>query len=67
VNGQPSYFVAVMKAHVGFISWLFKKKKLNPIPIDKCKPVQGRYMGSIVWQHFIKKKTRFSEIVSTVN
>ncbi|MEN9950854.1 MAG: hypothetical protein RLY85_1606, partial [Bacteroidota bacterium] len=67
VNGQPSYFVAVMKAHVGFLSWLFKRNKLNPIPLDKSKPVQGRYTGSIVWQHFINKKTRFSEIVSTGN
>ncbi|MEN9568842.1 MAG: hypothetical protein RL172_73, partial [Bacteroidota bacterium] len=32
---------------------------------DKHGALQGVYHGSVVWQHFVKKKTKFSEIVTS--
>lgn len=64
VSGDGGYFIAIMKAHLVFTIWLFfgKKEKpyLNPKPIGK---LSGVYNSNIVWQHFVKKKTRFSQIV----
>lgn len=67
LGGQPSYFTAVMKAHAGFIYWLFFDQKKSVWPAIKSGKPAGLYLGSVVWQHFIKKKTRFYEIVTTVN
>lgn len=67
LGGQPSYFTAVMKAHGGFFHWLIFDQKKSVWPKIKSGKPYGLYLGSVVWQHFIKKKTRFYEIVSSVN
>jgi GT2 family glycosyltransferase len=67
LGGQPSYFSAVMKAHGGFVYWLIFDQKKSVWPKVKTGQPKGLYNGSVVWQHFIKKKNRFSEIVATVN
>jgi GT2 family glycosyltransferase len=59
--GYPGYFAAVSKAYLSYIGWLFTKRKLNKAPYPTLK---GWYRGSIVWQHFIRKKQFFSEIVN---
>ena len=61
--GNTGYFFSVIKAHVNFIAWLLFYKHKSIFPVDKSGKINGRYPGSIVWQHFIKKKNRFSEIV----
>jgi GT2 family glycosyltransferase len=67
LGGQPSYFTAVMKAHGGFFHWLIFDQKQSVGPKVKSGSLNGMYFGSVVWQHFIKKKTRFSEIVESAN
>jgi GT2 family glycosyltransferase len=67
LSGQPSYFKAVMNAHVGFFKWLLFTPKNATVPLPGKVSLTGLYKGSIVWQHFIKKKTRFSEIVASEN
>lgn len=63
VDGQPAYFMAVMKAHMHFMLWLFKKRDSRFWPAARISKPAGIYQGSVVWQHFAKGKTRFSEIV----
>jgi len=67
LSGQPSYFKAVMYAHVGFFKWLLFIPKKAKVSVSRNVPLSGFYKGSIVWQHFIRKKTRFSEIVALEN
>ena len=63
-SGNPGAYVAIFKAHFYFIKWLLVDKKQSVFPISKKGKVNGWYIGSVVWQYFIKKKTRFSEIIS---
>ena len=64
VGGDKSYFIAVQKAHVAFIKWLFIKKNSKRIYTTKqLSQIPGVYNGSVIWQHFIKGKKLFSEIV----
>ncbi len=65
--GQAAPCRAVFKAHFAVLCWLFAKKtyprttyKPAPKPLKK---LQGVYAGSIVWQHFVKGKTTFLQIV----
>jgi GT2 family glycosyltransferase len=64
-GGEAVYFKAIAKAHLSFIAWLFSAKKNNIFPPKKTIAVYGIYHKSIVWQHFVKGKKRFSEIVNT--
>ena len=61
--GQHAYFIAVAKAHVGFMMWLISFKKQSVFPTKRIGAVKGFYKGSVVWQHFIKGKNKFSEII----
>lgn len=67
LNGQPSYFKAVVDAHFGFFKWLLFAQKKASVHKSGNNHLTGLYKGSVVWQHFIKKKTRFSEIVAPEN
>lgn len=62
--GQTGYFFAVIKAHVQFVKWCLVDKKKSVFPVSKNGEVAGLYKGSVVWQHFVKKKRLFSEIVT---
>lgn len=61
--GNANYFFAVVKAHVQFVQWCLFHKRRSVFPVSKRGKLQGLYKGSIVWQHFVKKKRLFSEIV----
>ncbi|MES1217679.1 MAG: glycosyltransferase family 2 protein [Bacteroidota bacterium] len=61
--GNTGYFYAIMKAHIAFIKWLFSKKDKRFFPSKRDGIISGRYPHNIVWQHFIKKKNHFDEII----
>ncbi len=62
LSGEPVAFKAVVMAH-----WAVLKGNRHAVrPLGKkvwMKKLTGVYHGSIIWQHFVKKKNRFSEIV----
>ena len=60
--GFSESFIAVFKAHLAVFKWCISGKSNNNIKLP-MKKMHGVYRGSIIWQHFVKKKTRFSEIV----
>ena len=62
-GGERTYFVAIYKSHLAFISWLFSKKDRKFRPEKRSTALQGWYKGSVVWQHFVKGKNKFSEII----
>jgi GT2 family glycosyltransferase len=63
LSGDSGYFMAIVKAHLHFAGWLFFQKKQSVFPVKRDGNLYGTYNGSVVWQHFIKKKKKFSEIV----
>lgn len=62
-SGDRGYFTAIFKAHLHFIGWIFSKRKGSVFPVKKDGVLNGWYRGSVAWAYFIRKKTRFSEIV----
>ncbi len=61
-GGDAGYFIAVIKAHFGFAKWLFLDKRKSTSPKNINKNIDGNYSKSIIWQYFVKKKQKFSEI-----
>ena len=64
LSGDGGYFIAIFTAHLAFLNWLFLKKSKNRNPRRKLVQLRGLYKGNIAWQHFVKKKNRFSDIVA---
>ncbi len=63
LGGDGGYFMAILRAHLHFIDWLFRKQKYSVFPARRDGKPGGWYHGSAVWAHFIQKKKTFSEIV----
>lgn len=63
-DGQGTYFKAILEAHVGFMGWLVFRHRKSVFPKSKKGTLNGWYSGSVVWQHFVKGKKQFSEIVA---
>lgn len=61
-KGDAGMFGAIFNAHFAYIRWVFLNKKLSATKRSNF-TLLGVYNGSVVWDYFIKKKTRFSEIV----
>jgi GT2 family glycosyltransferase len=64
--GEGTYFWAVIKAHGGFLYWLITEKK-SKSPVVQNYRLNGYLRKSIVWQHFILGRRKFSEIVKRKN
>lgn len=60
--GEGRYFTAVLKAHGSFLVWLFSSKQKNVFPPVRKGVLTGWFPGSIIWQYFVRGKTKFSEI-----
>jgi hypothetical protein len=61
--GDGGYFIAVVKAHLHVIRWILLYQKRSVFVAGKKTFHTGIYTGSIVWDHFVKKKNSFLEIV----
>jgi GT2 family glycosyltransferase len=62
-QGQINYFLGVAQAHIGFFYWVLCKQSKSIFPASKIALPQGMLHASIVWQYFIKKRRKFSEIL----
>jgi GT2 family glycosyltransferase len=61
--GQGIYFLAVLEAHLAFLKWAFFKQRQSVFPLRRNGTITGWFLHSVVWQHFIKGKKTFGEIV----
>lgn len=61
LSGDGKTCWAIIRAHFGFYGWLINGPK--PTHSKTNRNLFGWYKGSVVWDYFVKKKTRFSEIV----
>jgi hypothetical protein len=66
VSGDAGYFWAIVKAHHAFLYWLLIGRRKGPALPRSTKRLEGYYRGNVVWDHFVKGRTRFSEIMESV-
>lgn len=62
-SGDAGYFTAVLRAHLAFLKWWFFHKRKSVFPVNRKGKLRGVYKGNIAWQHFVKKRKTFLEIV----
>ncbi|MBL0130056.1 MAG: glycosyltransferase family 2 protein [Chitinophagaceae bacterium] len=62
-SGDGGYFIAILRAHLGFIKWWLFYQKKSVFPVSKKGNLTGYLQKNMVWQHFARKKKYFSEII----
>jgi hypothetical protein len=62
-ENKPGTFIAVFKAHLHYVKWIFIKKNRIRLPKLKTKALIAVYKGSVVWQYFVRNRKTFSEII----
>jgi GT2 family glycosyltransferase len=65
IDGETTYFAAIGKAHLGFLSWVLFHRGKSIFPTKRRARLTGWYTKSIVRQHFLKGKNSFHEIIDT--
>ena len=62
LGGEAKSMLAVVKAHRGYFEW---KKTFNKVEVESRneRSIAGFFNGSVVWQHYIKGKKTFSQII----
>jgi GT2 family glycosyltransferase len=63
LKGDTQMFRAIFKAHLHYIKWCFSTKQKHGLTKKPLGSLSGVYKGSVVWQYFIKKKKKFSELI----
>ncbi|MGI9137901.1 MAG: glycosyltransferase family 2 protein [Sediminibacterium sp.] len=64
LSGDLSFFLAIAKAHFSFLGYILSGKLNRTKNIKPMKSLQGVYVGSLVWQFFVKNKHHFDKIVT---
>lgn len=64
LSGDGGYFIAVASAHLSFIKWMLTDQRKSVFPKNKKTNLQGWLKKNIAWEHFVKGKKKFSEIVT---
>lgn len=62
-TGDIWFFTAILRAHLAVVYLLVKPHAQHSLPRKPLSQLDGVYHGSVVWQYFIKKRTRFREII----
>jgi GT2 family glycosyltransferase len=61
--GDTAFFVAIYRAHIAVIKWLFTRLYRRPHTRKPLTQLEGVYHGCVVWEYFINRRTRFHEII----
>ena len=61
--GDGGYFLSILKAHFSFLKWILFKQAQSVFPVKKGGQPAGIYKGNLVWQHFVKGKKYFSQLI----
>jgi GT2 family glycosyltransferase len=61
--GDIQFFLAIFQAHVAVFAKFFTPLQKKMHALKPLSNLQGVYNGSVVWQYFVKHRTRFGEII----
>ena len=61
--GDGGYFISILRAHFSFLRWILFRQGQSVFPGKKIGKPVGVYKGNLVWQHFVKGKKYFSQLI----
>lgn len=64
LSGDGGYFVAVLRAQLAYLRWRLFERKQSVFPVSRKGRPAGWLRKNMAWQHFVRRKKAFSEIVN---
>jgi GT2 family glycosyltransferase len=64
LHGDGGYFVAIVRAHLGFIKWRLFHRSKSVFPPNKNGSLHGYLSANTAWKHFVQGKKTFLEIIN---
>jgi len=61
--GDGGYFLAILRAHLGFARWILSGQGKSVFPKKRDMRLHGVYHHNLVWAYFVKKKKKFSQLI----
>jgi GT2 family glycosyltransferase len=61
--GDGGYFLSILRAHFSFLKWVISRRDQSVFPVKKGGKPAGVYKGNVVWEHFVKGKKYFSQLI----
>jgi GT2 family glycosyltransferase len=61
--GDGGYFLSILRAHFSFLKWVLSGRDQSVFPVKKGGKPAGVYKGNVVWEHFVKGKKYFSQLI----
>lgn len=61
--GDGGYFLSILRAHFSFLKWILFRQSKSVFPEKKDGKPAGLYKGNIVWEHFVRGKKYFSQLI----
>jgi GT2 family glycosyltransferase len=63
LGGDNGYFIAINRAHFAFYKWLLRGPRAKSPKPRRLASLAGVYDGNIIWDHFVKKRNTFRQII----
>lgn len=64
LSGDGGYFIAIIRSHLAYSKWWLFYQRKSLFPVTKKGNLSGYSKKNMIWQHFVRKRKHFDEIMS---
>jgi hypothetical protein len=63
LSGDGGYFIAIIRSHLAYTKWWLFKRRKSVFPASREGVLHGYSKKNMIWQHFVRKRRHFDEII----
>ncbi len=63
LSGDGGYFIAIIRSHLAYSKWWLFYQRKSVFPAKKEGHLYGYSEKNMIWQHFVRKRKHFDEII----
>jgi len=63
LSGDGGYFIAIIRSHLAYSKWWLFYQHKSVFPVTKKGTLHGYSRKNMIWQHFVRKRKHFDEII----
>lgn len=64
LSGDGGYFIAIIRSHLAYTKWWLFYQGKSVFPKNRKADLSGYSKKNMIWQHFVRKKKHFDEIMN---
>lgn len=63
LSGDGGYFIAIIRSHLAYFKWWLFYRRKSIFPATREGQLHGYSKKNMIWQHFVRKRKHFDEII----